>query len=58
MRSASSAQALRELAYELMRRIEYELGEIDEGNGADIAATIAECERTLAEIKTHVADSP
>jgi len=41
-----------------MRRIEYELGEIDEGNGADIAATIAECERTLAEIKTHVADSP
>lgn len=50
----SSAQELRELAYELLRRIEHELDDLGEANDSRIAATVAECERVLADIKEHL----
>ena len=54
MRHQPSIQELRELAYELLRRIEHQLGDIRRENDARIADTIAECEEVLSEIKAHL----
>jgi len=48
---AMPGQELRELAYELLRKIEHQLGGLSHVPDDDIAATIAECERALAEIR-------
>ena len=45
---------LRDLAYELLRRIEHRLGALSNVSDADIAATVAKCEQALAEIKANV----
>ena len=52
-----SAQGLRELAYELVRKIEYQLGDLGDlrdGDDKRIADTVAECEQLLSEIKVYL----
>ena len=51
---AMSGPRLRELAYALLRKIEHELGGLSDVTDADMAATIAECEQTLTEIKANL----
>jgi hypothetical protein len=48
------AQELRALAYELLRKIEHQLGDLGEAADTDISATVAECERALAEIRMQL----
>jgi len=47
-------QQLRELTYELLRKIEHKLGRLSDLDDAAIAATVAECEEVLAEIKAEL----
>lgn len=51
---ALRGQELRELAYELLRRIEYQLGALSDVSDADIATSVAKCEQALAEIKVNI----
>jgi len=52
--SAPHPQLLRELTYELLRKIEHKLGRLSDLDDAAIAATVAECEEVLAEIKAEL----
>jgi hypothetical protein len=51
---AMRGQELRELAYELLRKIEHQLGGLNNMADPSIAATVAECEGALAEIKAMI----
>jgi len=48
---AMRVRDLRELAYELLRKIEHQLGDIGGVSDTSIAATVAECQQTLTDIK-------
>ena len=52
--SAADPQELRELTYELLRKIEHKLGGLTDIDDRSIAATVAECEQVLAEIKAQL----
>ena len=52
--SAAHPQDLRELTYELLRKIEHKLGGLGDIDDRSIAATVAECEQVLAEIKAQL----
>jgi hypothetical protein len=52
--SAMRGREMRELAYELLRKIEHELGDLGGASDASIAATVAECQQTLADIKANL----
>lgn len=47
-------QELRELTYELLRKIEHKLGGLSDIDDRSISATVAECEQVLAEIKAQL----
>jgi len=52
--SAMRGRKLRELAFELVRKIEHELGDLNDGADAGISATVAECQQLLVEIKADL----
>ena len=54
MASVPHPQQLRELTYELLRKIEHKLGRLSDLDDAAIAATVAECEEVLAEIRAEL----
>jgi hypothetical protein len=47
-------QELRELTYELLRKIEHKLGGLSDIDDAAIASTVTDCERVLAEIRAEL----
>jgi hypothetical protein len=52
---AMRGRKLRELAFELVRKIEHELGDLSDGADAGISTTVAECQQLLVEIKADLA---
>ena len=49
--SAMRGRKLRELAFELVRKIEHELGDLSDVADTGISATVAECQQLLVEIR-------
>ncbi len=54
MHSQSPDRDLRELAYELLRKIEHQLGDLSRVSDPGIAVTVAECEQLLADIRVQL----
>ncbi len=51
---AIRGRKLRELAFELVRKIEHDLGDLSDVADTGISATVAECQQLLVEIKADL----